>query len=120
MIKEYLDTTTCVEIGEENLCPITKITLDLDREPEEISNSYKLIDSDFNTTFDFDNLYYTKANFQPPITSLKVTYGLPCLDPDEVITKFSNQYLGQKQQFGLVCPRDERYQEITTGLTRYM
>ena len=71
------------------MCPITKITLDLDSEPEEIRDSYELIDSDFNTIFVFDNLYFTKANFQTPITSLEVTYGLPCLDPDEVITKFS-------------------------------
>ena len=43
---------------------------------------YEKIQSDFETDHAFDNLYYTKDNFQLPIGSFKVESSQPCLDPN--------------------------------------
>ena len=74
-------------------------------------DSYLKIQSDFETDHAFDNLYYTKDNFQLPVTSIKVALGQPCLDPNKEFRPYDYlTYAGEVQNFTYKCSRDERYQ----------
>ena len=79
----------CVESGKQAECPITGIAFDLDTVPENLRDTYiKATNEDDSQQVDglaLDNLYYTKANFQLPITSLKLQSHKPCLDPNLIL-----------------------------------
>ena len=84
--KEQLENTICMMEGMEDYCPITGITFDLTKVPAELIGSYVqadiIKDTDPENPLPFDKVYYTKANFQLPVTTFQISQEQPCISPD--------------------------------------
>ena len=80
----YKEATICYheenDEEEDNHCPITGITFDLTQVPADIAGSYREISIGVPNS-PITSIYYTKANFQLPITSTKISFEQPCINP---------------------------------------
>ena len=97
-------------------CPITGIAFNKDEITQKsLIDSYERLaqNSSKETDHPFDEIYFTKSNFQNPITSFKISANLPCLNPDERdIDNKDVVYFAEVETHTQHCTKDSRYTEL--------
>ena len=112
---KYIESTICVEVGKTYDCPITGISFG---EPYHLANTRHTYEkltyyNPGKVYHPFEDIYFTKSNYQLPITTIKVDIAsnLPCLDPSKRLIDYEEQvvYAGEVAQPVDQCISDSRY-----------